>query len=259
MEFISRLPVHHAAKAYVSGCGLIENVKPHLGKKNILKLDFSDFFHSFKPYDLFTALLNAEISDYSTFEVDVLSKFLFWKPERNSSRLILSIGAPSSPLLSNAIMFRFDMEVADYAEKLGVAYTRYADDITFSSNEIEDIDRIEKFLNEYVAKMISPRLKFNEEKRRLVKEFGQKRVTGLNIVDNERITVSRSVKRKIRAALFQVKYNKISNLKSLESAIGMLSYLKSIESDFFDEMVAKFGIKTLEEARHAVGKLRNNI
>src|SRR5690606_27674917 len=85
--------------------------------------------------DLLLKILSDNGIEFSKVDAIVLTQLLFWRPSKISGgKLVLSIGAPSSPLISNFIMFKFDDELNAECKKRGVKYTRYADDLTFSTN-----------------------------------------------------------------------------------------------------------------------------
>ncbi|MGR6839022.1 retron St85 family RNA-directed DNA polymerase [Aliivibrio wodanis] len=127
------LPIHSAATAYIKGKSIKDNALPHASKKYLLKMDLKNFFPSIKPELFFKECRyhNIEVSD---IDKNLLEGFLFWKTRR-SNQLKLSIGAPSSPLISNFILYRFDEEIIKACHAEGVTYTRYADDLTFSTNK----------------------------------------------------------------------------------------------------------------------------
>ncbi|WP_407243022.1 reverse transcriptase domain-containing protein [Escherichia coli] len=94
---------------------------------------------------------------------ELLNKLFFYKKSKRGA-LSMSIRAPSSPFLSNAIMYKFDSVISDMCSNKNITYTRYADDLTFSTNEkgilYEFIHEIDKVLEE----IDSPKLKLNDKK-----------------------------------------------------------------------------------------------
>ena len=122
-RILANLPIHSAAKAYRQGLSIRDNAKPHSGDSPILKMDFKEFFPSIRSADwehycVRNALLKQEDISYT-------SQILF-RRVTGEHLLKLSIGAPSSPSLSNILLFDFDGLVADEAAKRGIVYTRYA-------------------------------------------------------------------------------------------------------------------------------------
>lgn len=72
--------------------------------------------------------------------------FLFHRARKSSEVLILAIGAPSSPRLSNVLMHDFDQMVSEEVKSDKIVYTRYADDLTFSAPRTGHLTRVEPAL-----------------------------------------------------------------------------------------------------------------
>ncbi|WP_241612732.1 reverse transcriptase domain-containing protein, partial [Rosenbergiella epipactidis] len=105
------LKVHDVATAYRDGLGIKHNAEKHSKNQYLLKMDFSSFFNSITPEILLDCFLLNEIK-LSKNDVLILRNVLFWnKSKENNGKLSLSVGAPSSPFISNAIMYSFDCEV----------------------------------------------------------------------------------------------------------------------------------------------------
>ena len=143
-----KLPIHPAASAYIKKKGIKNNALQHCNNQYLLKLDFEDFFNSITPHlfwNICESILDFEPCD---LEKTWYEKILFWCPSKKSKKLILSIGAPSSPFISNFCMYLFDKSVHEYCEKYQITYTRYADDLTFSTNKKEILFTIPKIIND---------------------------------------------------------------------------------------------------------------
>ncbi len=122
--------VHSSAYAYKKGVNIKNNAEVHVNQNFILKMDFKDFFPSITPNMLFNQLERVNLN-FTATEKDFLSGLLFWKRRRNS-KLRLSIGAPSSPLISNIVMYSFDCAMHDYCKLNNIKYSRYRDYLCFS-------------------------------------------------------------------------------------------------------------------------------
>jgi RNA-directed DNA polymerase len=193
--------------SFVENRSIKTNAKKHAGKRYVLNLDLENFFHSitFKrvrgmfmaiPYNLpyETATVIAHICCY---------------------RKRLPQGSPISPLISNMICRRLDNELQQLAKECKCYYTRYADDITFSTDQKsqKETDKIETFPARlatisdgqarvgYKLKNIieSNGFKVNEEKVRLQRHDQRQLVTGL--VVNKTLNVRRKYKNQIRAMI----------------------------------------------------------
>ncbi|MDF1615090.1 reverse transcriptase domain-containing protein, partial [Desulfurivibrio dismutans] len=102
--------VHQAASAYMKGKNIFQNAKAHSSKPYLLKLDFKNFFPSIKGDDFLKYSQSNNTLSLSATDLQRLVRILFRLPERNND-FQLSIGAPTSPFLSNAIMFEFDSHI----------------------------------------------------------------------------------------------------------------------------------------------------
>jgi RNA-directed DNA polymerase len=97
-------------------------------------------------------------------DVPLHSKLLFWGLRRKSIvPYCLSIGAPSSPALSNIMLFDLDTVFFERAAKLGIVYTRYADDITASAESIEQLEHFEHAARRTVRLMKHPSARAHSE------------------------------------------------------------------------------------------------
>lgn len=101
-----------------------------------LRIDIDSFFDS-----ITTKLLNETLSYYFKTTDEVSNSTLL----KNTVDLItlndaLPQGAVTSPVVSNIVFRQLDLRIKRYCDKLNITYTRYADDMLFSSES--------KFLNE---------------------------------------------------------------------------------------------------------------
>jgi len=109
-------------------------------------------------------------------------------------------GAPTSPGLCNAILARLDRRLAGLVRKHGFAYTRYADDLTFSGNDPAMVGKITALVPRIIA---AEGFAVNAAKTRVFRQGGRQAVTG--VVVNRTLGLSRQERRKLRAALHRQK------------------------------------------------------
>lgn len=223
----SRMQVHDAAYAYVKGRSIRDNALRHVRSTHILKLDFSNFFNSIRPQDLERVLLAAPVEGVSRADYEHLYRLAFWGAGTFAPRC-LSVGAPSSPMISNIVMFEFDRRVADAAAEYGLCYTRYADDITISSmTGPEPLVAIERRI-EGIIEQNPIRISLNREKRGLYGRGDRRMVTGLIITPTGNVSIGRDRKRMIRAGLHRLQKNQ-EDKALLMWCKGMLSFVLSAE------------------------------
>ena len=180
------MPVSRYAKAYRFGSSTLRNAKHHVGKQVVLKLDILHFFDSIQ---------------YSTVKDKVFPAQIYAEPLRILLTMLcyhkdaLPQGAPSSPAITNIILYGFDELVGQWCRERGISYTRYCDDMTFSG----DFDPAE------VIRFVRLELKktgflLNEQKTRIQRPGQQQTVTG--IVVNEKLSIPEDYRRKLRQELY---------------------------------------------------------
>lgn len=178
--------VSNVSKAFIPGRSIKDCAKFHKNKKIVIALDIHDFFgstHYGAVYHTFKAM------GYNTSVCTLLTKLCI---NHNS----LPQGAPTSPMLSNLVFNVLDKSIFNYCKKRKILYTRYADDMVFSSNDI-DI----KHLISYVKMKIEHKgYRLNEEKTKIMSQGMRQNVTG--IVVNNKLQVSRQYRKKIRQEMY---------------------------------------------------------
>jgi hypothetical protein len=238
-EKLRELRVHSIATAYKVGKNIADNAAPHADKRAIMKLDFRDFFHSITPNDLQSIIRRSAPERFALEDRALLTSILFWRnPVTN--RLCLSIGAPSSPHVSNIVMEPLDREFYEIARECSATCTRYADDITVSANSIENLLKAEVRIRRAVSQSRQPKLVFNEDKRGIFTTAGRRIVTGLVLTPDAKISLGRDRKRTISAALHHISVGRNVTPEHRQRTRGWLAYAKSVEPTFFQRMSRKY-------------------
>jgi retron-type reverse transcriptase len=239
------LPVHHAAYAYKKGSNIRKNALNHKKAQYLLKMDFQDFFNSINPSVFFDVVLSLDIQ-LDKEEIELLTQLLFWCPSKKTGgKLILSVGAPSSPLLSNFVMFNFDTEMCKVCTELGVTYTRYADDITFSTNKKNVLFEVPAIVKENLRTTFRGRITINERKTIYSSKAHNRHVTGVTITNSGSLSIGRKRKRYISSLIHKYTLGLLS-VEDIAHAQGLLAFAKSIEPDFEERMKKKYSIRSIE-------------
>lgn len=258
INILDKVSSHTNSKGFDKGACTKENAEIHLNKEAILKIDLLRFYDSINErriYGIFKALgyhpnLAVYLAKICSVEPD--NNFLksFKKQEQtlrnitaNRGEGILPQGAPTSPKLSNLIVRRLDMRLSALAKKHNLAYSRYADDITFSGNE-EVLVKIKRIVYKVVSK---ENLFVNHAKTKLLKRGSRFFVTGLS-VNKESVTIPRKFKTNIEHHLFHCIKNgvqshlnksKVKNRNFKDWLLGNIAYVFSVEKEigqkYFDE------------------------
>ena len=219
---------------YVKKRGIKENARIHLKSNYILKLDISDFFGSIH----FGKVVNNILPDVYDENLKVLIANLCML---NGS---LPQGAPTSPIISNMVMHKFDEIIFNYCKENNLIYTRYADDMFISSKENFDykkvLHKIEYLLKKYYS------MKLNKDKTHYLHDGLKEELCG--IISNEKMQVSKKYRDSIRQEIYYLdKYgvekhiyalyydNKIervlSPLEYYQKLLGKIRYVLNINNN----------------------------
>ena len=237
-KFLNSLPVHRSATAYRAGSSTRDNATPHVGHGPILKMDFRNFFPSIRGQD-WVSYCRESGCLRSEEDVRLTTSLLFHK--QSGYRLLrLAIGAPSSPMLSNILMFDFDMRIAELVAKDRVVYTRYADDLTFSAPRAGFLNGVMRAVAQTVRALRHPKLEINAEKTTFITSKYHRTVTGLTITNDNRVTIGRESKRKLHAAVHHALLLQL-NSEELQVLAGKLAYVNSVEPEFLSVLRRKYG------------------
>ena len=184
------------AYGFVCGRSVVDNARPHVGKRYILNLDLKDFFPTITRQQV-ADCLTAEPFGFSSLAAKLISGLATVRTKNNEE--VLAQGFATSPTLSNFICREMDKEIASIATAQGITFTRYADDLTFSSDT--DILRPQGELVQQVKAIVERYgFRLNEEKTHLQRRGRRQEVTGLMVT--EKVNVSRRYVREIRSLLY---------------------------------------------------------
>lgn len=249
-EYLLDLPVHPSAMAYRRGRSIKDNALAHVENGPILKFDFKDFFPSIRVRDW-----NAYCDDRGIFpdwsDRHDVSQILFYKP-KGAAHLQLAIGAPSSPHLSNLLMYQFDAIVSELVQEDYVTYTRYADDLTFSAKRTGYLTSVEEAVRRAMRDSPWPRLKLNDEKTVLATTKYHRQITGLVLTNDKKVSLGRDRKRKLSAAVHHATLGKLDREQAAKLA-GYLAFAYAVEPDFVHRLERKYGREIIDKLKAVPG------
>lgn len=178
-----------AVNGFVNSRSIVTNALPHLNKKFVYNLDLKDFFPSIH-YGRIKAVLKLSPINASESMAHLIAHIACFEG-------VLPQGSPLSPLLTNLVCQSLDSSLEKMAEDYNCTYSRYADDITFSSNKVIFQN---KFINRLHSTIAKQGFSINKRKTRLQNYYQRQEVTG--IIVNEKLSINRSDIKKIRAMLY---------------------------------------------------------
>lgn len=182
---------------FVRKKSIITNAQQHINKKNVLNIDISDFFGSFNFGRVRGFFIKNENFSLDSHIATVIAQIACYE---NS----LPQGSPSSPVITNLIMHSLDIRLSQLAKRYKCTYTRYADDLTFSSREINLSPKLITHTNNTVQVGASlsreiqrAGLSINHKKTRIQFTDSRQDVTGL--VVNRKVNIKSEYWRTTRA------------------------------------------------------------
>lgn len=194
--FKSLYTPNNAVMGFTEGKSIADNAARHTGQHYVFNIDLKDFFTSIPQARVWGRIQCAPFN-FSRAVANVVAG-LCCATNSETGKNVLPQGAPTSPLLTNAICDRLDRQLTALSKKYGLHYSRYADDITFSSMHNvyqEDSD----FRKELKTIIEGQNFCINDKKTRLLRTGQRQEVTGLTV--NSKVNVTRKYVRDIRYIL----------------------------------------------------------
>lgn len=215
-------PVH----GFVKGRNISTNATPHIGKKNLLSIDINNFFESISREMVvdslkqhgFTDLIAQTLADIVTVNNKLIQGF------------------HTSPTIANMYFKKFDLIFEDLFPH--ITFSRYADDLSFSSDE--EINSIQ--IEEIKKIIIESGFTVNEDKTKIMRRGRNQYVTGLTIFDNNYPRIPKRIKRKLRLEIFYI--NKYGYRNHIEKKLGLKQY------EYFKSSTTKDRVDSYEASLH---------
>ena len=231
-NILEKFNVSANATGFKKGTSIVDNATCHCNKKYILNMDVQNFFPSIKYSKIF------RLFNYIGYNNEVCH--LLTQLCTNCDN-VLPQGAPTSPIISNLVNIKLDKRLSNFAKTIGGDYTRYADDITISSNTnlskyvpvIKDILKDEGYIT-------------NNKKTRITNSGQKQEVTGLTV--NKKVSVDKKIKKELNQAIYFInKYGLLDHMKRIncdkakykEHLFGLAYFVKMVEPSI--------GIRYLQE------------
>ena len=212
-KILAYYPTSSYATAYKIGGSVQKNARPHVNKKKILKLDIEGFFDN---------IIYSRVKDIVFFKEKFSEPIRILLTMLCYYREALPQGAPTSPAITNIIMYDFDEKIGAFCKEKGISYTRYCDDMTFSGDF--DEREIIALVKEELLKL---GLFLKNRKTAVIKNTKRQTVTG--IVVNEKINLTKEYKKKIRQEIYYIeKFGLESHAKRLGTS-DEREYLTSLK------------------------------
>ena len=276
-KLFRRYKAHDAAHGFISKRGIATNADLHVGAKSVGKIDISDFFDSISTKHLTNCLFGnrhvcRHCKHYTRMLDGLCNPSLYknktenfkYKCEEMKAVLIPNYcentgyeslfkrvielctyngfaaqGFPTSPVIANIVMRGFDTSMSEYCVDKNIAYTRYADDLAFSSKEL-DKDELRKIVLKKVYRLLwAFGFSANRKKTIFKNRSGRMKVCG--VIINVKKNVQRSQVRLFRSKVhhFITKFPERATKKRLRELKGYASFVMSINRDKGEQYMNK--------------------
>ncbi len=215
-SLVDLIPLHEAAHGFRKARSIRTYAEPHCGKAVVVRMDLADFF----PSVTFARVVGLfEMCGYRKVVARHLAGLCTHKPPSRVAKIArhLPQGAPTSPAVANAVAYRLDCRLAGLAEKAGLKYTRYADDLAFSGDWVG-----EGFRDLVNVIILEEGFLINPRKTRVMKASQRQRLAG--VVVNAHPNVGRGEFDRLKAILHAgPKAEEKEVLRGKIAAVGMLN------------------------------------
>ena len=245
-HILEQLPTHGAAHGFVSGRSIVTNAEVHRDSAVLIKLDLKNFFPTIHwrrakgvfrqaGYPESIATLLALLCSESPRQMVQQNGVTYYVALADRA---LPQGAPTSPALSNIVCVNMDRRLTGLANKHGLRYSRYADDLTFSipSKSAADSDAQNALIGLLlgsVYKIVKEEgFVLNTDKTSIVRTGQQQGVTGMVVNGEGAPRVPRRIKRMLRAAIHNLQSGKpLRDGESLATLSGYAAWIASAEPE----------------------------
>lgn len=218
---------------YITGRSTLTNARPHTGSRFLQKFDIKDFFAR-----VTTARVEATLSElgFGAEAASILARL-------TSCQGALPLGARTSPRISNMVLIDLDEQLRSLALSRGLRYTRYADDLAFSSLESFDVS------TSVEAAVGRLGFELNASKSRSFKHGQPMFVTGLSVEDTKRPRIRARLKSRLRQEFYYIeKFGLHSHAETIGEAsssvagrlTGEFHYARTVEPDFAESLAQRY-------------------
>lgn len=217
MNVVTHLPVHSSATAYRPGQSILNNASVHSASRFLLRMDFENFFPSITRADILSYIAERpqmfSVSLDTEADASIFCDFVCRKST-------LTIGAPTSPALSNAICRQLDVSLEEMCVRNSVSLPDTPTTYFFSTTNENVLGKIQAEVVAIVSKLKVPAgLKLSGDKTRHSSKKGRRRVTGIVLGSDGNPYIGRHLKRRIRALVHR--YEELDE-RTKASLMGLL-------------------------------------
>ena len=225
---------HPIAHGFIKSRSPVTNATVHMGKKYVLTIDIKDFFNS---------IHHLKVADALKWLLKLQNKFTFTDDDCTLLSTILCYngglpqGSPASPVMSNLVCLGLDKKLSHFAAASSAVITRYADDITASS----DIDNLKHLQNNIEQTVRLFGLRPNAKKTRHLRYYQRQIVTG--IVTNKKLGVKKDRWRNLRARIHNLIRDKtVITKEEFQQMRGYIEWIKNLNPQRGNQLISQLSL-----------------
>ncbi len=268
-RFLRKFKASNFAHGFVSNRSIVTNAIPHIGANSIGKIDIKSFFDTISVQHLqncffgnknicrvckyYERMLDGKCNpslyhnktqnfEYKCEELKAvfITQYCAETGYQSLFKRIIEActyngftaqGFPTSPAIANIVMRGFDGKISQYCNEKDIVYTRYADDLAFSSKKLQKIELKHIIKQKAIRWLWAFGFKPNKDKIMWKSKGGRMKVCG--IVVNKKTSVPKRLVHLFRAKVFNatVKYAERTTKTRIRQLKGWASYLMSVDHD----------------------------
>lgn len=234
--------------SYQRDVNITNAVRPHCKSEFIFKTDISNFFPSISAKTVSNMLskycLNIRTVDAEEVR-DNIDRIVYLCTIDNR----LPVGFSCSPSISNFCFYDYDNIIEAYCNEKGYIYSRYSDDLIISSQDEIDKNLIAGDLSAILSSDAFLKLSINHKKTKIITKKYERKILGISILNDGKMTISRATKTDIEVKLHLLKtdrkklidYTGMDEMASILSIAGVLSQINNIDRDYLFHLRKKYG------------------
>lgn len=230
-DLLKNIDMGPHAYGFVKNRSARENAQFHLKSTLLINLDLKDFFTKITADHIIKGFINLGFSTGISAILTRLTTFT-----NVNLRSYLPQGTHSSPSIANIVFKPIDSELGKLANYNKFQYTRYGDDLSFSSLESRYAPK--DFINQIFRIISKNKFSINEGKISFTRQHQKQVVTGV-LVNGDECSLPRKTVKRIRAGLYQLE-NRDIGLKQKMHVYGMCRYALNINRNKYKYLLEIF-------------------
>ncbi len=231
--------------SYQKGKNIHSCLVPHKDSQYYFTADIRNFFSSIKRSDaekiLEQNINNVSIIDLKKYIVDILDIVTM---DGN-----LPVGFLTSPKISNAFLYEFDNVVQNYCKDKSIVYTRYSDDLIFSSSDQGELHEMQTYLTCQLEQSFGEKILLNSKKTKILSKSSKVKLLSIVLTTDGTLTIDKKIKSDIEILFHfyltnKTKFNDVLKNRfdnRIGRVFGIMSYINGIDRHYILFLRKKYG------------------